>query len=851
MSDITRDGTDTLNYKPMKLGHNQVINHWMISGIYTKPVAFVPTTMEGDINDWLIDGFAIHENPCRKEFVEHRRTQPVKRFFDQWSEFPSPGDSFVGEENGMPWALYSPWNNPRVEQSGFWFVPTHLRSYAATRLISSTAHTASLRIKTYGSLTLWVNGEMVTDFAPLMRNKEQEIVIKAELVAGINEIYACWEDLAERDTMYAFAVEYLGDEELVISLPIAPHLAEPVKSAEQALEQAYFPSDIFRGEQIKLKLPLPFPDIVSEVDIQYGNFFDGTENKTIHISEKETDLVLAHTNELGHHYVYFTLAISVSNVVLTKKFGCQSYDTSYDAAAQQAADLEARKSLALRCIAEKGSPNIHKAIAMLKTGGNLQEAENILLDGVEGIEQRKDCSDFYLVGLFRLWRDERHSGLFSESFWDRVKASILGYRYWIDEPGDDVMWFFSENHALLFHTNELLAGQLFGDETFSNSGESGEVHRQKAEQRLALWFERFLDEGLAEWNSSAYIPIDAVGLLHIYEFAHNEQLRQQAQKAMDLLFYYITVQMHQGVLSTTFGRSYEKELLGSYAAGTTSMCWIAYGVGHVNNYSISNVALSLSDYSPPTAYQEHLLLGENQQLVFANQQGKGGYAKLYHCRTKEYSLSSIIRFRPGKPGYQEHVQHLSLSPEAQIWVNHPAEIYKHGDGRPCFWAGNGILPDVVQHEGIALMMFDIPADHTSDWTHAYFPTHSFTEWVKYENWHFARLDQGYAAIYAANGTRMENNGVTRERELISPGLRNAWIIRAGNEQQFGSFDAFINQVRSASPQFDSQALTLTLTDPVYGPIQWGLNKPFHIQEEEIVHNGHGVKGQLKLLDMER
>ncbi|WKL01325.1 hypothetical protein Q0F98_32520 [Paenibacillus amylolyticus] len=36
-----------MNYKPMKLGHNQVINHWMISGIYTKPVAFVPTTMEG------------------------------------------------------------------------------------------------------------------------------------------------------------------------------------------------------------------------------------------------------------------------------------------------------------------------------------------------------------------------------------------------------------------------------------------------------------------------------------------------------------------------------------------------------------------------------------------------------------------------------------------------------------------------------------------------------------------------------------------------------------------------------------------------------------------------------------
>ncbi|SCY79196.1 hypothetical protein SAMN05720606_109149 [Paenibacillus polysaccharolyticus] len=851
MIESTQGGTDTLNYKPMKLGRDQVINHWLINGIYTEPVAFVPTTMEGDINDWLIDGFAIHENPCRQEFVEHRRSQPVSRFFDQWSEFPSPGDRFRGEQGEKPWEIYSPWGNPRVEKSGFWFVPTHLRSYAATRLVSPTAHKASFRIKTYGSLTLWINGEQVTDFAPLIRNKEQEIVIQADLVAGINEIYACWEDLAERDTMYAFALEYLGKEELQVSLPIASHLVEPVRSAERALEQAYFPSDIFKGEQIKLKLPLSLPDIVREMRVEYGNFFDGTENKTIQIAEKEADLVLGHTNEIGHHYVYFTLTLSVSNVVLTKKFGCQSYDTRYDEAAQQAKDIEARKSLALKCIAEKGSSNIHTAIAMLKTNGNVQAAENMLLEGVEGIEERKDCSDFYLVGLFRLWRDERDSGLFSEAFWERVKASIVNYRYWIDEPGDDVMWFFSENHALLFHTNELLAGQLFGEEMFTNSGETGEVHRQKAEQRLALWFERFMEEGLAEWNSSAYIPIDAVGLLHIYEFAQNEQLREQAKKAMDLLFYYITIQMHQGVMSTTFGRSYEKELLGSYAAGTTSMCWIGYGVGHVNNYSISNVALSLSNYIPPAAYQEHLLLEENEQLTFTNQQGKGGYARLYHYRTAEYALSSIINFRPGKPGYQEHVNHLSLSPEAQVWVNHPAEIYKHGDGRPCFWAGNGILPDVVQHEAIALMMFDIPATHTSDWTHAYFPTSFFTTWEKHEHWYFGCLNKGYVALYAANGTRMEKNGVTRERELVSPGLRNAWIIRAGNESQFGSFSQFIDQVRSSSPRFDSTSLTLSLTDPIYGSVQWGMNKPLFVQGEEIVHEGYGVRGKLQLQDIKR
>jgi hypothetical protein len=40
----------------------------------------------------------------------------------------------------------------------------------------------------------------------------------------------------------------------------------------------------------------------------------------------------------------------------------------------------------------------------------------------------------------------------------RVDATILGYRYWLDEPGNDVRWYFSESHALLFHAAAYLAG---------------------------------------------------------------------------------------------------------------------------------------------------------------------------------------------------------------------------------------------------------------------------------------------------------------------------------------------------------------------------------------------------------
>ena len=43
-------------------------------------------------------------------------------------------------------------------------------------------------------------------------------------------------------------------------------------------------------------------------------------------------------------------------------------------------------------------------------------------------------------------------GILSEKTENELTDCLLGFRYWIDEPGNDAMWFWSENHALMFHT---------------------------------------------------------------------------------------------------------------------------------------------------------------------------------------------------------------------------------------------------------------------------------------------------------------------------------------------------------------------------------------------------------------
>ena len=59
----------------------------------------------------------------------------------------------------------------------------------------------------------------------------------------------------------------------------------------------------------------------------------------------------------------------------------------------------------------------------------------------------------------------------------------------MDEPGEDSMCYWSENHQILFAASEYLMGQMFPDEVFTNSGITGAQHMEKARVRILDWLE--------------------------------------------------------------------------------------------------------------------------------------------------------------------------------------------------------------------------------------------------------------------------------------------------------------------------------------------------------------------------
>ena len=180
-------------------------------------------------------------------------------------------------------------------------------------------------------------------------------------------------------------------------------------------------------------------------------------------------------------------------------------------------DLPARKTRAADLIAAHDGFEPSVAALLALRGEQPDRVARILAPVLWTIEEHWDCSDFSILPLLRLWRDARDT--LAPPLADRLIGAFLTYRYWIDEPGDDVMWFWSENHVLCFHAAQLVAGRLFPDDSFPNSGKTGRAHAAQAAARLDRWFAAILDHGLCEWNSAAYYPIDLLGLLTLHDMA--------------------------------------------------------------------------------------------------------------------------------------------------------------------------------------------------------------------------------------------------------------------------------------------------------------------------------------------
>jgi len=279
-----------------------------------------------------------------------------------------------------------------------------------------------------------------------------------------------------------------------------------------------------------------------------------------------------------------------------------------------------------------GRAEVFHQIPRLELGlGPLDDEQ--LRASVELVNARRDCADFALAGLLRLLYLYRSSPLLSPATLAEIERAARSFCYWYDQPGVRGMCFHTENHQILFHSCELLAGQLFGGAPLDNSGRSGEWHAAHGAARAHEWLDQRARFGFSEWLSNCYFEEDLLALVNLYDFAADPEIRRRAGLMVDTVLLELALHSFNGVLATTHGRTYAEWIKGGQTEPTASIAWLMFGQGqlymgpgvyHIGT-NLALVALATSAYRCPPAIQaiaqarpEELLCRERHGLDVAD-----------------------------------------------------------------------------------------------------------------------------------------------------------------------------------------------------------------------------------------
>lgn len=781
----------------MKLQNGDALRYWQVSAIAEERFDVPDAPLHGEMDPFFFltkdKNFIPHEYPCRTEFAA--------RFRDNRPE----------ERGARDWAVnWLPFGQDFLDLSGFWFRPTRLAAWARTVIRADAAGPARLRLTTCGGAILFVNGAEAGWMAPYVRNYNSNAEFTVDLVAGDNEITVFFDDLAERDTRYLIRLDWLEGPAAQAALPFDA-AAEDTRAVEAVLEAAHFDRPAYTDGAVALTLPVTLDAPGHASVLIEGDFMSHERmDREYPVAADQTRLVLGEAAEFPADFRHFRVTLNRGGFAATRTLGVE---IAHDAGPAPATIRE-RTDEALHAVAEKAEPDTVCALARLAVG---QPADQMILRVLPTIKDCWDCADFALVPL--LWSRIRFADGLAADTLAQIDDTILAYRYWMDEPGNDVQWYFSENHALLFHTAAYLAGDLLADATFRRSGRKGRDQSAVGRNRVRAWLDHFEACEMAEFNSAPYFPIDLKGLCALYGLAPDADIRDRAGRAIARLIEIVANSAHQGVLTAAQGRSYEHTLRAGATLELSAIARMLWGQGSYGArfHCVPQLALCLRDHGlvlPDLTDRANWQAAGGQEWAFT--QGEGDFARLYHWKTRGTAMGSTANYRWGDWGYQETLIHarIGIDPQAQVWINQPGELIQSGYGRPSYWGGSASVPRVQQYRGLAVIAFDGVAPQP-DLTHAWFPAAAFDDW-RLDGTRAAAAQGGAGLLLAASGPlTMVEDGPSAGCELRLAGRKGRWIIRLADD----AADADAMMAR-----FGALALTETddghilIEDPEYGSV---------------------------------
>lgn len=807
------------------------IRYWQLGEIAQERFDVPDAPMKGEMDPFFFltkhKNFIPHEYPCRTIFAEtYRGKRPDVR----------------GSFEATKWWL--PFGSPRLDLSGFWFRPTRLATWTRTVIDAEMAGPATVRLGTCGGAVVWLNGVEIGWMAPYSRNLEAKQEFELPLEAGLNEIVIFFDDLAERDARYFFQLDYLSGPKARIALPV-PVAGETAAIIEDALEGMHFDRTAYFDGDITLLLAKPLPlDVKVNVAVE-GDFMSRERfDLDFDLPAGAGRLLIGPSENAPADFRHFRITLHAGGFVATRSLGVEICHATRQGTA--AATLPGRIQETLDEVSEFSERDTVRAFARLASGRGGADTDAMIEEILPSIEDCHDCADFSLVPL--IWSRTVWGGDIGEKTRARIDQAILDYRYWMDEPGNDVQWYFSENHALLFHTSAYLGGHLLQGSRFTRSGRTGAEQSAVGAARVRAWLDHFEAWEMAEFNSAPYFPIDLKGLTALAALSPDADIAERAKKGIIRLCEIIARSAHHGMVTAAQGRSYEHTLCAGRSLELSGVARLLWGRGWYGRrvHALPQLAVCLRDHGLVVPESFEAVAShqgdEHQEWRFA--QGENSFAALYHYKGRHFAMGSAAHYRWNEWGYQETVLHARLGehPEASLWINHPGETIQFGYGRPSFWGGSGTLPRAHQYRGLAVLDFQTHEEQP-DFTHVWFPVEAFDESRVAGSLALARSGGGAVLLRGSTDFVSVTEGPSAHAELRQYGRKVRWIVRLSETSDLSSLEARFGSLLVR----ETEKGAFIIDDPEYGIVIFAADGTVSAEGRVIARDSYTVTGEVTML----
>jgi hypothetical protein len=775
----------------------------------------------GYIDNWLVAGpqatyvadLDRFEGPDFKLQIARHYYQPNLGI----AQTPAERDTCTVDETTLTWRYIRCGDDHFVDLTAFYHTCHYLRAWAYAEVIWPAAQDVTLVLTTNGPADLWVSGQHIHRQEHFHHQLPHSVTFRATLQEGPNHILVRMEEVAVRECPYAMALRVV-DRAAAETPVLLPTLVEQVarrQLLERIFQAAYLDRDLFtRDDEVVVRWPETLPETASLAlrlqkpagQIYAESWPTGRAGagvgllKGVQLPDGPYRILLMPRPE--EYYV--------GNVRVTREIPLWVHKNAYSEAPY--GTYEQRRQEALADAAEREG-TVFCEIAKMELERWADLKTHVIVETIQSINQRADCSDFYMVGLLGMLHRYADDPAFPQELLAPLEECVLNFKYWMDEPGSDAMCYWSENHQILFHTCEVLAGQLYPERTFSNVGQNGAWHRAKGQRMALSWLRKRAHGGFREWDSNCYFEEDILALAHLADLAEDDQVREFAAIVLDKLLFTMALNSYRGAFGSTHGRTYTPLIKGARLESTAGIGRLAWGMGIFNQRILGLVSLACAQgYELPSIVQE--IAADQPEELWSREHHAGELEQWCDCatgawevnkvtyRTPDAMLCSAQDYQPGTPGYQQHIWQATMGPDAVVFVTHPPCVSEEGSHRPNFWHGNVVLPRVAQWRDALIAVYNLPDDDWMGFTHAYFPTYAFDEHALRGGWAFARKGDGYLALCAAQGLALTTQGDNAYRELRSYGRHNVWLCQIGRAARDGSFEQFQQAVLALDVHFE-------------------------------------------------